>query len=103
MHMSSYTNNILAEQCIMSSHKLLEKFNNLLYQNPCLINFLVSNLCPYDKTLEVSHILLILMNCEMYTPYVGFAGILLLRNYVKIKGIPFVIDLSNIFTTTYTN
>ena len=44
----------------------------------------------------------------MYTPYVGFAGILLdiiIRkvNYVKIKGILFVIDLSNIFTTTYTN
>ena len=42
----------------------------------------------------------------MYTSYVGFAGILLdIRkvNYVKIKGIPFVIDLNNIFTTTYTN
>ena len=44
----------------------------------------------------------------MYTPYVGFAGILpdiIIRkvNYVKIKGISFVIDLSNIFTTTYTN
>ena len=25
----------------------------------------------------VSHILLILMSCDMYTPYVGFAGILL--------------------------
>ena len=44
----------------------------------------------------------------MYTPYVGFAGILLdihvrIRkvNYVKIKGIPFVIDLRDIFTTTY--
>ena len=46
----------------------------------------------------------------MYTPYVGFAEILLYRhtcirkiNYVKIKGIPFVVDLSDIFTTTYTN
>ena len=38
----------------------------------------------------------------MYTPYVGFAAILLYRhiskvNYVKIKDIPFVIDLSNTF------
>ena len=26
MHMSSFTNTILAKQCIMSTHKLLEKF-----------------------------------------------------------------------------
>ena len=41
----------------------------------------------------------------MYTPYVGFAGILLdiIIRKINYKGISFVIDLSNIFTTTYTN
>ena len=56
-------------------------------------------LCLMRKRWNVSHILLIVMSCEMYTPYVGFAGILLdIIIYVKIEGIPFVIDLSNIFT-----
>ena len=65
---------ILARQCNMSSDKFLD---NLLYQNPCLINLSVSNLCLITKLWNVSHILLILMSCEMYTRYVGFAGILL--------------------------
>ena len=98
MHMSSYTNTILAKQCIISSDKLLEKFTQFTVPKS-LFN------CFITKLWNVSHILLILMSCEMYTSYVGFAGILLdiiIRkvNYVKIKGIPFVIDLSNIFTTT---
>ena len=41
----------------------------------------------------------------MYTLYVGFVVDIIIRkvNNVIIKGIPFVIDLSNIFNTTYTN
>ena len=71
MHTSSYTNTILAKQCIISSDKLLENLHNLLYPNPCLINLSVSNLCLITKLWNVSHILLILMSCEMYTPYIG--------------------------------
>ena len=74
MHMSSYTNTILAKQCIIYFDKLLEKFT---YQNPCLIRLSVGNLCLMTKLWNVSHILLILMSYEMYTPYVGLAGVLL--------------------------
>ena len=63
---------------VISSDKLIEKFTQFtVYQNPCLIHLSVSNLCLITKLWNVSHTLLILMSCEMYTAYVGFAGILL--------------------------
>ena len=103
----SYRRSKEIEQRKVFLTNFLKNLHNLLYQNPCLINLSVSSLCLMTKLWNVSHILLILMSCEMYTPYVEFAGILLYRrtkvNYVKIKGISFVIDLINIFTTTYTN
>ena len=49
----------------------LKELHNLLYQNPYLINLSVSSLCLFTKVLNLSQILLILISCEMYTPYVG--------------------------------
>ena len=66
-HMSPYTNTILARQCIMFLKNFLKNLNNLLYQNPCLINLSVCSLCLKTKLCNVSHILLILLSCEMYT------------------------------------
>ena len=55
----------------------LKELHNLLYQNPWLINLSVSNLCLFTKASTFSQILFIQKICEMYTPYVGLAGILL--------------------------
>ena len=58
----------------------LKQLHNLLYQKPCLFNLSVSSLCLFMKVLKLSQILFILISDDMYTLYVGLAGILLHMN-----------------------
>ena len=70
----------------------LKIIHNFVYQNPCLISLFVSSLCLLTKLEYVWHILLILMSCETYTPYVGLAGMLLhMYMYVCTTMIKYII------------
>ena len=73
----------------------LNELHNLLYQKPCFISLSVSSRCLLTKLANLSQIRLILMSCEIYTPYVGLVGIIITThigviNYIKIKIVPYV-------------
>ena len=53
---------------------------SLSYLKPCFISLCVNSVCFALKALKLSQILPILTSWDMYTPYVGFAGILPSKN-----------------------
>ena len=58
----------------------LNFLHSLSYLKPCFISLCVNSVCLALKALKLSQILPILTSWDMYTPYVGFAGILLSKN-----------------------
>ena len=93
------------------SLQIFKELHNLLYQNPCLINFFASirSLCLFTKVLKLSQILLILKSCEMYTltryvarPCWYITAHEWIINSVKIKVILAVNHIYK-FATIYTN
>ena len=83
----------------------INELHNLLYQKPCFISLSVSSRCLLTKLSNLSQIRLILMSCEIYTPYVGLVGIITTHirviNYIKIKIVPFVKHLGYEFSLAY--
>ena len=80
--------------------KLLKIIHTFVYQNPCLISLFVSSLWLLTKLEYVWHILLILMSCETYTPYVGLAG-MLLHMYGKLTILKLNLSLLSNTSVTY--
>ena len=78
----------------------LKIIHNFVYHNPCLISLFVSSLCLLTKLEYVWHILLILMSCETYTPYVGLAG-MLLHMYGKLTILKSKLSLLSNTSVTY--
>ena len=78
----------------------LKIIHNFMYQNPCLISLFVSSLCLLTKLEYVWHILLILMSYEIYTPYVGLAG-MLLHMYGKLTILKSKLSLLSNTSVTY--
>ena len=58
----------------------LNFLHSLSYLKPCFISLCVNSVCFALKALKLSQILPILTSWDMYTPYVGFAGILPSKN-----------------------